>query len=161
VVEAAAAVADRATFTHELNAVHVSSASRAAGSEEEQFCNPLDKLPRLGGEEVDLHHIFFEVHKRGGYDLAVENKQWSSVCTTLGYDLTRLTSGATGMRRAYERCLLDFERHLARRAAESVDDAGAPGAPKKKNKKKRKSSKGDDDFPHADYCRSNTDGCRS
>ena len=70
------------------------------------------KVPTFCHVELDLHRVFAEVQKRGGFRAVTDQKRWREVCRSLGHDLSGQTSASFAMRQNYERCLLDYEAYL-------------------------------------------------
>ena len=84
------------------------------------------KIPVFCRGPLDLAKVFNEVRKRDGYEEVCRHKRWMDVCRTLGKNLSGQTSAGFQMRRNYETCLLEYEKHC-REAQEEFEAGGGGG----------------------------------
>lgn len=75
---------------------------------------PILKIPSVGYAKVDLYRLYTLVASHGGYGQVTLRKQWRAVYDCLGH-CSSITNAATCTRKAYEKLLLPFERHLRNR----------------------------------------------
>ncbi|KAK9112579.1 hypothetical protein Scep_020098 [Stephania cephalantha] len=65
--------------------------------------------PVIGGKELDLHVLYVEVTKRGGFQKVVEEKKWKDVGNAFNFSPTA-TSASYVLRKHYLNLLLHFEQ---------------------------------------------------
>ncbi|XP_050365052.1 high mobility group B protein 9 [Argentina anserina] len=66
-------------------------------------------IPVIGGKELDLHMLYVEVTKRGGYEKVVEEKKWREVGTIFMFSPTT-TSASFVLRKHYRSLLFSYEQ---------------------------------------------------
>ncbi|MCD7458418.1 hypothetical protein HAX54_038106 [Datura stramonium] len=66
-------------------------------------------VPVIGGKDLDLHVLYVEVTKRGGFDKVVEEKRWREVSSIFNFSPTT-TSASYALRKHYFALLHHFEQ---------------------------------------------------
>ncbi|KAL2468179.1 High mobility group B protein 9 [Forsythia ovata] len=66
-------------------------------------------IPVIGGKELNLHVLYIEVTKRGGYDKVVTDKKWREISGIFNFSPTT-TSASYALRKHYSGLLLGFEQ---------------------------------------------------
>ncbi|PHU01393.1 hypothetical protein BC332_31180 [Capsicum chinense] len=66
-------------------------------------------IPVIGGKELDLHVLYVEVTKRGGFDKVVAEKKWREVSSVFSFSPTT-TSASYALRKHYFTLLHHFEQ---------------------------------------------------
>ncbi|KAM3199752.1 high mobility group B protein 9 [Capsicum annuum] len=66
-------------------------------------------IPVIGGKELDLHVLYVEVTKRGGFDKVVAEKKWREVSSVFSFSPTT-TSASYALRKHYFTLLYHFEQ---------------------------------------------------
>ncbi|CAN4105106.1 unnamed protein product [Withania somnifera] len=66
-------------------------------------------IPMIGGKELDLHVLYVEVTKRGGFDKVVADKKWREVSSAFYFSPTT-TSASYALRKHYFTLLHHFEQ---------------------------------------------------
>ncbi|CAL8465757.1 g5293 [Coccomyxa elongata] len=89
-------VADREAFDRALKHVH------------EHF-DIAEKLPKVGGRELDLYHLYRNVTELGGCAQVIAKKQWRDAAESFKYPDT-ITSVSFTLRKAYSQLLWDLEQ---------------------------------------------------
>ena len=69
------------------------------------------KWPVVSGKDLDLHKLFCEVMKRGGYENVNKTRQWKEVVSTLNLPPT-CTSATFTISSHYKKYLLSYEKHI-------------------------------------------------
>ncbi|OIT08470.1 PREDICTED: high mobility group B protein 9-like [Nicotiana attenuata] len=78
-------------------------------------------VPVIGGKELDLHVLYVEVTKRGGFDKVVDEKKWREVSSVFKFSPTT-TSASYALRKHYFTLLHRFEQlYFFRREAPLLD----------------------------------------
>ncbi|KAK7322340.1 hypothetical protein VNO77_25719 [Canavalia gladiata] len=67
------------------------------------------KIPTVGGNPLNLHHLFIEVTSRGGLEKVIVDRKWKEVIMTFNFRDT-ITSGSFMVRKAYLSLLFHFEQ---------------------------------------------------
>ncbi|KAI3507146.1 hypothetical protein L1887_21963 [Cichorium endivia] len=65
-------------------------------------------VPVIGGQELNLHILYTEVTKRGGFDEVVKLKKWREVSAIFGFSTTT-TSASYSLRNRYLKLLYHYE----------------------------------------------------
>ncbi|CAI9260490.1 unnamed protein product [Lactuca saligna] len=65
-------------------------------------------VPVIGGKELNLHVLYIEVTKRGGFDKVVRLKKWREVSESFGFSTTT-TSASYALRKRYMKFLYHYE----------------------------------------------------
>ncbi|XP_055811646.1 high mobility group B protein 9-like isoform X2 [Solanum dulcamara] len=68
-----------------------------------------DTIPVIGGKDLDLHVLYVEVTKRGGFDKVVADKKWREVSSVFKFSPTT-TSASYALRKHYFTLLHQFEK---------------------------------------------------
>ena len=72
------------------------------------------RLPRLGGQELDLYRMFHEVVCRGGCDAVVRAEgTWANIFRSLDNYTETETSASFRLKKLYRKYLLGFEHAVA------------------------------------------------
>lgn len=66
-------------------------------------------VPVIGGKELDLHVLYVEVTKRGGFSKVVLEKKWREVSSVFNFSSTT-TSASYVLRKHYESLLHNYEK---------------------------------------------------
>ncbi|KAI8549379.1 hypothetical protein RHMOL_Rhmol06G0019900 [Rhododendron molle] len=66
-------------------------------------------VPVIGGKELNLHVLYVEVTRRGGYDQVVSEKKWREIGTVFDFSPTT-TSASYALRRHYSSLLHQYEQ---------------------------------------------------
>nr|XP_043617711.1 high mobility group B protein 9-like [Erigeron canadensis] len=66
-------------------------------------------IPVIGGKELNLHIVYIEVTKRGGFDKVVAYKKWREVGSIFGFSTTT-TSASYALRKHYLKFLYQYEQ---------------------------------------------------
>ncbi|EPS62946.1 high mobility group family, partial [Genlisea aurea] len=66
------------------------------------------KIPVIGGKELNLHLLYVEVTKRGGYDKVVSEKKWREISSVFDFSPTT-TSASYALRKHYFSILYRYE----------------------------------------------------
>ncbi|KAM5565235.1 high mobility group B protein 9 [Rosa sericea] len=66
-------------------------------------------IPVIGGKELDLHMLYVEVTRRGGYEKVVEEKKWREVGNIFMFSPTT-TSASFVLRKHYRSLLFSYEQ---------------------------------------------------
>ncbi|KAK6939278.1 ARID DNA-binding domain [Dillenia turbinata] len=84
-------------------------------------------IPVIGGKELDLHVLYVEVTKRGGYDKVVADKKWREVSTVFMFSPTT-TSASFVLRKHYYSLLHHYEQvyYFRFRGLLPAESAGSP-----------------------------------
>ncbi|KAK2710931.1 AT-rich interactive domain-containing protein 5B-like isoform X2 [Artemia franciscana] len=72
---------------------------------------PIDRLPVIGTEKLNLYKFYTVVKKVGGYDAVGTKRLWRRLYLEMGGYCSN-NAAATATRKQYERFLLPFERHM-------------------------------------------------
>ena len=79
-----------------------------------EFCDlkgsPLTKLPAVSGRELDLHLLYIQVRKRGGYEKACDTRKWSDIAEAMNMHDTDTKTLAAALKKHYQQLLLPYER---------------------------------------------------
>lgn len=67
------------------------------------------KIPQIGGRELDMHHLYKAVCKRGGAQIVSENKLWKDIVNEFGLPPS-CTSASFTLRNHYSKYLLAYEQ---------------------------------------------------
>ncbi|KAL6216303.1 hypothetical protein ACLB2K_009526 [Fragaria x ananassa] len=67
------------------------------------------RVPVIGGKELDLHLLYVEVTRRGGYEKVVEEKKWREVGSIFMFSPTT-TSASYVLRKHYRSLLFSYEQ---------------------------------------------------
>ncbi|KAG8378013.1 hypothetical protein BUALT_Bualt08G0093900 [Buddleja alternifolia] len=86
---------DRTLFINTLRSFHFSLGSKFL-------------IPVIGGKELNLHVLYVEVTKRGGYDKVVTEKKWREISTVFDFSPTT-TSASYALRKHYFTLLYRYE----------------------------------------------------
>lgn len=70
---------------------------------------PTEKVPRVGGKELDLHLLYVKVTELGGCERVISRKQWREAAEPFHYPPT-ITSVSFTLRKAYVMFLWDYEQ---------------------------------------------------
>ncbi|KAH0708421.1 hypothetical protein KY284_009848 [Solanum tuberosum] len=68
-----------------------------------------DSVPVIGGKDLDLHVLYVEVTKRGGFNKVVADKKWREVSSVFKFSPTT-TSASYALRKHYFTLLHHFEQ---------------------------------------------------
>jgi len=125
------------------------------------MCNrgsPILKVPTVGYSKLNLHQLFNVVATYGGYGQVTLKKQWKYVYEGLGgKHYAGITNAATCTRKAYEKLLLPYEKHM-RIKSKSKKEKEAKAVTKEEsnnnnnNRKKQEETKS--------FTVENSDGCK-
>lgn len=85
--------------------------------------NPIRKVTRHKGEQVNLAKLYKEVQARGGYDQVASKRQWRDVFRAAIDAEQEMTMGNVA-KACYEKFLLDFEREGGYKPAATQSSAG-------------------------------------
>ncbi|KAK2995137.1 hypothetical protein RJ640_020777, partial [Escallonia rubra] len=66
-------------------------------------------VPVIGGKELNLHVLYVEVTKKGGYDKVVTEKKWREVSSVFNFSPTT-TSASYALRKHYFSYLHHYEK---------------------------------------------------
>ncbi|KAJ6894953.1 hypothetical protein NC652_028632 [Populus alba x Populus x berolinensis] len=66
-------------------------------------------VPTVGGQALDLHHLFVEVTSRGGIEKVITDRKWKEVITAFNFPTT-ITSASFVLRKHYLSLLYHFEQ---------------------------------------------------
>ncbi|KAH6782770.1 HMG mobility box protein with ARID/BRIGHT DNA-binding domain-containing protein [Perilla frutescens var. hirtella] len=106
-------VKDRTLFFNTLRSFHFSLGSKFL-------------VPVIGGKELNLHVLYVEVTRRGGYDKVVEEKKWREISGV--FDLSPTTTSASyALRKHYFTLLHRYEQvYFFRNQASMLNHTGSP-----------------------------------
>lgn len=68
-----------------------------------------EKVPRVGGRELDLHMLYCNVTSLGGCERVIQRKHWRDAAESFNFPDT-ITSVSFSLRKAYVSFLFDFEQ---------------------------------------------------
>ncbi|KAK6115131.1 hypothetical protein DH2020_007400 [Rehmannia glutinosa] len=88
-------VKDRTLFINTLRSFHFSLGTKF-------------QIPVIGGKELNLHVLYVEVTKRGGYDKVVGEKKWREISSVFDFSPTT-TSASYALRKHYFTLLYRYE----------------------------------------------------
>ncbi|PIN18015.1 HMG box-containing protein [Handroanthus impetiginosus] len=88
-------VRDRTLFMNTLRSFHFSMGSKFL-------------IPVIGGKELNLHVLYVEVTRRGGYDKVVTDKKWREISSVFDFSPTT-TSASYALRKHYFQILHRYE----------------------------------------------------
>ncbi|KAK4429451.1 High mobility group B protein 9 [Sesamum alatum] len=88
-------VKDRTLFINTLRSFHFSLGSKFL-------------VPVIGGKELNLHVLYVEVTRRGGYDKVVNEKKWREISSVFDFSPTT-TSASYALRKHYFTLLHPYE----------------------------------------------------
>ncbi|KAL3641048.1 hypothetical protein CASFOL_016016 [Castilleja foliolosa] len=88
-------VKDQTLFINTLRSFHFAMGSKF-------------QIPVIGGKELNLHVLYVEVTKRGGYDKVVTEKKWREISSVFDFSPTT-TSASYALRKHYSTLLLHYE----------------------------------------------------
>lgn len=69
----------------------------------------VEKVPRVGGRELDLHMLYRNVTGLGGCERVIQTKHWRDAAESFNFPET-ITSVSYSLRKAYATFLWDFEQ---------------------------------------------------
>ena len=79
-----------------------------------EFCDakgtPLAKIPAVSGRELDLHLLYTQVRKRGGFERAGEQRKWAEIAESMNMHDASISHLAAALKKHYQQLLLPFER---------------------------------------------------
>ena len=82
-----------------------------------EFCDaagtPLSKLPTMGGREIDLHLLYTQVGKRGGFERATAERKWTEIAERMNMHHASGSHLAAALKKQYQQLLLPYERYAA------------------------------------------------
>ena len=82
-----------------------------------EFCDakgtPLAKIPAVSGRELDLHLLYTQVRKRGGYEKACEARKWAEIAEGMNMHDASTSHLAQALKKHYQQLLLPYERCVA------------------------------------------------
>ena len=68
-----------------------------------------EKVPRVGGRELDLHMLYRNVTQLGGCERVIQTKHWRDAAESFNFPET-ITSVSFSLRKAYVTFLWDYEQ---------------------------------------------------
>ena len=71
---------------------------------------PLSKLPQVLGQEIDLHLVYTQVGRRGGFEQTTADRKWTEVAESMNMHGAALGTLASALKKHYEKLLLPYER---------------------------------------------------
>ncbi|CAK9178367.1 unnamed protein product [Ilex paraguariensis] len=84
------------------------------------------RVPVIGGKELNLHALYIEVTKRGGYDKVVSQKKWREIGTVFNFSPTT-TSASYALRKNYFSLLHHYEQvYFFKLQGPLLDDTTGP-----------------------------------
>ena len=97
-----------------------------------EFCDaagtPLSKLPTMGGREIDLHLLYTQVGKRGGFERATAERKWTEIAERMNMHHASGSHLAAALKKQYQQLLLPYERYAAGLDPPPAGIAAAPGS---------------------------------
>lgn len=96
----------------------------------------MSRIPVIGGKQLDLHVLYIEVTRRGGFDKVVTEKRWSDVGSVFEFSPTT-TSASYVLKKHYSNILRHYEQvyffqkqgPLLSQTADSIGAASNGGNP--------------------------------
>ena len=71
---------------------------------------PLVKIPAVAGTEIDLHLLYTQVKRRGGFERASAERRWTEIAENMNMHNATTSSLASALKKHYEAILLPYER---------------------------------------------------
>lgn len=98
--------------------------------------SPLERIPSIGGRELDLHLLYLRVTQRGGFERATAERRWTAIAESMNIHSATSSHLAPLLKKHYQSLLLPFERYRdgidppppALAAAARSQDQGAAAA---------------------------------
>ena len=75
-----------------------------------EFCDakgaPLAKIPAVAGRELDLHLLYTQVRRRGGFERATEARKWTEIAEAMNMHDAATSSLAAALKKHYQQLSL-------------------------------------------------------
>lgn len=70
---------------------------------------PLRKIPQVSGRELDLHLLYTQVKRRGGFEKASADRKWGEIAEGMNMHETTTSHLSTALKKHYQQLLLPYE----------------------------------------------------
>jgi hypothetical protein len=98
-----------ARYTHEEIIANKQLFEATLGEVHNQLGIAFDKIPKVGGKELDLHQLYANVTQLGGCERVISRKQWRDAAESFKFAPT-ITSVSFTLRKSYVSFLWDYEQ---------------------------------------------------